>query len=101
MPDRCAVRWRGDGSQCRGGRAGQQCRDGAAGRYEQYHVDVLIDETEVGQVQSGQKVEVTFDALPQAKVTGTVSRIDPAGTINQGVVYYNTRIDLDPTTSRC
>jgi HlyD family secretion protein len=63
-----------------------------------YHVDVLIDETEVGQVQVGQPAEVTFDALPDAKLTGTVSRIDPAGTINQGVVYYKTRIDLDPTT---
>jgi HlyD family secretion protein len=64
----------------------------------QYHIDVLIDETEVGQVQPGQKVAVTFDALPEAKVAGTVSRIDPAGTISQGVVYYKTRIDLDPTT---
>jgi HlyD family secretion protein len=62
-----------------------------------YHVDVLIDETEVDQVQVGQKVEITLDALPDAKITGTVSRIDPAGTINQGVVYYKTRIDLDPT----
>ena len=46
----------------------------------------------------GQKVDVTFDALPKAKVTGQVTQIDPAGTVNQGVVYYNTRIDLDPTT---
>ena len=66
-----------------------------------YHIDVLIDETEVGQVQVGQKTEVTFDALPKAKATGVVSRIDPAGTINQGVVYYKTRIDLDPTTEPC
>ena len=35
-----------------------------------YHIDVLIDETEVGQVQVGQKAEVTFDALPKAKATG-------------------------------
>jgi HlyD family secretion protein len=63
-----------------------------------YHVDVLIDETEVDQVQVGQKVEMTLDALPDAKIAGTVSRLDPAGTINQGVVYYQTRIDLDPTT---
>jgi RND family efflux transporter MFP subunit len=63
-----------------------------------YHIDVLIDETEIGQVQAGQKAEVTFDALPKAKVSGVVSRIDPAGTINQGVVYYLTRVDLDPAT---
>lgn len=63
----------------------------------QYHVDVLVDETEIAQVQVGQKVDLTFDALPQATATGVVSRIDPAGTINQGVVYYNVRVNLDPT----
>jgi RND family efflux transporter MFP subunit len=63
----------------------------------QYHVDVLIDETEIDQVQLGQKAEITFDALPEAKATGVVSRIDPAGTINQGVVYYLTRVNLDPS----
>jgi RND family efflux transporter MFP subunit len=62
-----------------------------------YHVDVLVDETEIAPVQLGQTAEITFDALPDAKVTGAVSRIDPAGTINQGVVYYAVRVDLDPT----
>jgi HlyD family secretion protein len=65
-----------------------------------YHVDVLIDETEIDQVKVGQKAEVTFDALPKATVNGVVSRIDPAGTVNQGVVYYLTRVDLDPTTEQ-
>lgn len=62
-----------------------------------YHVDVLVDETEIGQVQIGQLTEVTFDALPDVKATGKVTRIDPAGTINQGVVYYRVRTELDPT----
>ena len=63
----------------------------------QYHVDVLADETEVSQLQVGQKVEVTFDALPNAKVTGAVARINPAGTISNGVVNYTVRVNLDPT----
>ncbi len=62
-----------------------------------YHIDVLVDETEIGQVQVGQKAEMTFDALPNAKVTGIVSRINPAGTISNGVVNYLVRVDLDPT----
>ena len=62
-----------------------------------HHVDVLIDETEIAQVQFGQKAEVTFDALPDVTATGSASRIDPAGTINQGVVYYAVRVNLDPT----
>ena len=62
-----------------------------------YHVDVLVDETEISQVQIGQKAEITFDALSDVTASGSVSRIDPVGTINQGVVYYRVRIDLDPT----
>lgn len=63
----------------------------------QYHVDVLIDETEIAQLKTSQKVELTFDALPKATVTGVVARIDPAGTVSNGVVNYTLRIDLDPT----
>ena len=62
-----------------------------------YHVDVLIDETEIAQVQTGQAAEITFDALPDVAVTGAVSQIDPAGTISNGVVNYTVRIDLDAT----
>ncbi len=62
-----------------------------------YHVDVLVDETEIAQVQLGQKAELTFDALPKAIVTGAVKRIDPAGTVSQGVVSYKVRVDLDKT----
>jgi HlyD family secretion protein len=60
-----------------------------------YHVDILVDETEIAQVQAGQTAEITFDGLPDVTVTGVVNRVDPAGTINQGVVYYSVRVDLD------
>ena len=63
----------------------------------QYHVDVLVDETEIGQVQAGQRANITFDALPDVTVTGEVVRIDPAGTVSNGVVNYLVRIDLDST----
>jgi HlyD family secretion protein len=63
----------------------------------QYHVDVLVDETEIAPVKVGQNVDITFDALPSTTVTGTVNRIDPAGTISQGVVNYLVRVNLAPT----
>jgi HlyD family secretion protein len=63
----------------------------------QYHVDVLIDETEIAQLKVGQKAENTFDALTAVAVTGVIARIDPAGTVSNGVVNYTVRIDLDPT----
>ena len=63
----------------------------------QLNIGVLVDETEIGQVKVGQKVQVTFDGLPTTTITGTVGRIDPAGTISQGVVNYFVNVDLDPT----
>ncbi len=63
----------------------------------QYHVDVLIDETEVSQLKTGQKAEMTFDALTNVTVTGAIARIDPAGTVSNGVVNYAVRINLDLT----
>jgi RND family efflux transporter MFP subunit len=63
----------------------------------QYHVDVLIDETEISQLKTSQKAEITFDALTNVTVTGAIARIDPAGTVSNGVVNYTVRINLDPT----
>jgi HlyD family secretion protein len=66
----------------------------------EYHVDVLIDETEISRLKVGQKTEITFDALTGKTVTGMVARIDPAGTISNGVVNYIVRITLDPTEAK-
>lgn len=65
----------------------------------QLNIGVLVDETQIGQVTLGQKVEVTFDGLPGTTITGRVGRINPAGTVSQGVVNYLVNVDLDPTTS--
>jgi HlyD family secretion protein len=65
----------------------------------QYHINVLVDETEITQVQLGQKTEITLDGLPGVTLTGKVARIDPSGTLVQGVINYNVQIDLDPSTA--
>ena len=65
----------------------------------QYHINVLVDETEIAQVQPGQAVEITLDGIPDARLTGHVTRIDPAGNLAQGVINYTVQIDLDPTTA--
>ncbi len=63
------------------------------------NVGVLVDETQIGQVKQGQVVQVTFDGLPGTTITGTVGRINPAGTVSQGVVNYFINVDLNPTTA--
>jgi HlyD family secretion protein len=61
------------------------------------HVAVLVDETEIANVQVGQQAEITLDALNGITLTGTVANIDPSGTVSNGVVNYSVRVNLDPT----
>ena len=63
----------------------------------QLHVNVLVDETEIANVQTGQQAQVTLDALTGITLTGTVANIAPSGTVSNGVVNYTVRVDLDPT----
>ncbi len=65
----------------------------------QLHVNVLVDETQVAGVKPGQETQLTLDSMPGITLTGKVASTDPAGTISQGVVNYNVRINLDPTTA--
>ena len=65
----------------------------------QYHINVLVDETEIAKVQVGQAADITLDGLPGTTLTGKVARIDPSGALVQGVLNYNVQIDLDPSTA--
>ncbi|MGQ9682800.1 MAG: efflux RND transporter periplasmic adaptor subunit [Anaerolineae bacterium] len=59
------------------------------------HIDVDIDEASIGQVQVGQQAEITLDAFPNQTLQGQVARIDPVGTLSQGVVNYAVTVQLD------
>jgi HlyD family secretion protein len=63
----------------------------------QFHLTVSVDEIDVGRLAQGQTAWVTLDALPEEQFEGTVSRIAPAARFEGGVVYYDVRIDLEPT----
>ncbi|MBU0494329.1 MAG: efflux RND transporter periplasmic adaptor subunit [Chloroflexi bacterium] len=58
-------------------------------------VDVQIDETEIGQVTLDQDVLLTLDAFGEQEITGRVTEIALAPTVNQGVVNYLVTITLD------
>ncbi|MFO7917709.1 MAG: efflux RND transporter periplasmic adaptor subunit [Anaerolineae bacterium] len=62
-----------------------------------YHIDVNIDETEIGQVAVGQKVRISLDAFPDEEIMGHVAQIDLAGESVQGLVVYGVRIDIEET----
>ncbi len=61
------------------------------------YVDLAIDETDVVKVQVGQKVELNFDALPDAGMTATVMRISATPTVVGQLVSYPVRVALDST----
>lgn len=61
------------------------------------YVDIDVDETDIGKVEIGQKVTLTFDALTKVTVTGTVQRIKPIADSSASVITYPVRIVLDKT----
>lgn len=61
---------------------------------------VSLNEVDVEKVKVGQKAELTFDAITDLTITGTVTTVDLVGTITQGVVNYNVEIALDNDDSR-
>jgi len=53
------------------------------------------DESDVGQIRSGQKVAFKVDAYPRETFSGTVSQVRMNSTVVQNVVTYDTIIDFD------
>jgi HlyD family secretion protein len=62
-----------------------------------YHVDLYVDETEIGQVQVGQPVVITPDAFPDEEIEGEVTAIKSIGTVSGGIVTYEVRVEIAPT----
>ncbi len=63
----------------------------------QLHVDVKVDEIDIGQVRQGQSVRLALDALPDNPLTGTVDQIALTANQDAAVVTYDVRVALDPT----
>jgi HlyD family secretion protein len=60
------------------------------------HVDVNLSETDAARVQVGQPVTLSFDALPNVTIKGTVATVAPAATVQQNVVTYPVQVEFDP-----
>ncbi len=62
-----------------------------------FYVDVAVDETDVVDLQVGQRAALRLDALPEARISGVVSRVASTPTRAGQLVTYSVRITLDPT----
>jgi HlyD family secretion protein len=58
-------------------------------------IQVQVDESDIGRVKLGQKVDFTVDAYPEKIFTGIVSLISQKAVIQQNVVYYTVYVDVD------
>jgi HlyD family secretion protein len=62
-----------------------------------FHIDVGVDEIDVGRLSEGQAVDIQADALPGAPIRGVVDRIAPTARESAGVVSYVVTIALEPS----
>jgi macrolide-specific efflux system membrane fusion protein len=57
-------------------------------------VEVRVAESDVARLRLGQAARVTFDALPEQVMTGTVTFIAPKATTDQNVVAYAVTVEF-------
>lgn len=62
----------------------------------EYHIDITVDEIDIGGVAEGQPVTTTLDALPGEMLTGEVEKIADTAQFDSGVVTYKVTIQLAP-----
>lgn len=67
---------------------------------EQSIAEITLNEVDVAKVKVGQKVTLTFDALEDLTIAGTVAEVDTLGTSSQGVVSYTVKISFDTQDER-
>ena len=61
------------------------------------NVELQIDETHVVKLSQGDTATISLEANSKLALTGKVTYINPVGTSNQGVVYYDVTVVLDQT----
>jgi HlyD family secretion protein len=67
-----------------------------------YHIDVEVDEIDIGRVTRDQSVIVTVDAIPDEEITGVVADISPGPiqSASSGIVAYEVTIHLSSNSPR-
>lgn len=62
-----------------------------------FHIDVTVDEIDIGKLSEGQAVQVTLDAVPDGQVLGHIDSIATTPTNTAGTVSYQVTIVIDDT----
>jgi HlyD family secretion protein len=70
------------------------------GDISRMYVDVTVDETDVANVDTDQKVDVTFDAYPTVPFEGKVIKVQPQAVIDQNVTTVHVRVEVDNSDTK-
>lgn len=62
-----------------------------------FHINIAVDEIDIGKLSEGQMVRVTLDAAPDAQLTGHISSIAATPTSSGGTVSYDVTVVIDET----
>lgn len=58
------------------------------------YITADVDETDIGKVKKGQKVEITADAFPGMVIPGIVERIAPQGLVESSITVFKVKIKI-------
>jgi len=61
-----------------------------------FYVDLSLSESDIGAVAVGQPVTLTFDALSDVSIDGTVQTVAPVATVSSNVATYTVRVSFSP-----
>lgn len=61
---------------------------------------ISLNEIDAAKVSVGQKATLTFDAIEDLSIAGSVAEVDAVGTVAQGVVTYAVKISFDTQDER-
>ncbi|HIU64791.1 MAG TPA: efflux RND transporter periplasmic adaptor subunit [Candidatus Avacidaminococcus intestinavium] len=62
---------------------------------DKMQIEVLVDESDIGQIEAGQKVNFTVDAYTDKTFTGTVRLVSKSAVTSNNVIYYTVYVDVD------
>jgi HlyD family secretion protein len=67
-----------------------------------YHINVEVDEIDIGRVAPGQKVLIAIDAIPDTEFSGHIDSVSPGPiqAASSGIVAYEVTIALDSRDAR-
>ena len=67
---------------------------------DKMQIKALVDESDIGQVKVGQKVEFTVDSYPELTFNGIVRLVSRSAVTSSNVIYYTVYVDVDNSEGR-